>query len=158
MAKSVIMWQVESSWSGSYKRRVLKRKLRDNNHPELTLVSLTSSVTPQPVGLPLGAVVPSLSIHLSPYALVSLRTHLSTHLSPYILVSLCTRLFMYSFYCYVHIPAGRTFRLGIYLKLSTCRGVIFDCCSMQRGSSAVGWTQSTLLPCVVVSLASSRLE
>ena len=59
-----------------------------------TLVSLTSSVTPHPAGLPLGAAIPSLPTHSSPYALVSLRTRLPTHSS----------------YRYVRVPAGRTFR------------------------------------------------
>ena len=64
-----------------------------------TLVSLTSSVTPHPAGLPLGAAVPSL-----------LHTCLPTHSSPYTLVSLRTRLPTHSSYCYICVPAGRTFR------------------------------------------------
>ena len=51
-----------------------------------TLVSLTYSVTSHPAGLPLGAKVPSLPIHSSPYAFVSLRIRLPTHSSPYALV------------------------------------------------------------------------
>ena len=50
------------------------------------LVSLTSSVTLNPVKLPLRAAVPSLFTHSSPYALVSLHTCLLTYLSPYVLI------------------------------------------------------------------------
>ena len=59
-----------------------------------TLVSLTSTITPHPVELPLGAAVLSLPTHSSPYALVSLRTRLPTHSSLYALnfapLRLCT--------------------------------------------------------------------
>ena len=47
----------------------------------------------------------------SPHAFVSLRTRFSTHSS----------------YRYICVPAGRTLRLGIYLRSSTCQGVIPDC-------------------------------
>ena len=114
---------------------------------DFTLVSLTSSVMPYPAGLPLGAALPSL-----------LRTCLLTYSSPYVLVSLHTRLPTHLSYRYVRVPAGRTFRLDIYLRSSTCRGVILDRRSIRRGSWAVGWTQLTLLPCVVVSLVSSQPE
>ena len=63
-------------------------------------------MTLYPVGLPHGAVVPSFPTHLSLYTLVFLCTCLFTHLS----------------YRYVHVPAGKIFRLSIYLRLSTCRG------------------------------------
>ena len=81
--------------------------------------------------------------------------------SPYTLDSLRTRLPMHLSHHYVYIPTGRIFRLGIYLRSSTCRGmqfVILDRRSTRRGSWAVGWTQLTLLPCVVVSLVISRPE
>ena len=58
-----------------------------------SLVSLTSSVTTHPAGLPLGVAVPSLPTHLSPYSFVPLRIRLPIHLSPYALVlplRLCT--------------------------------------------------------------------
>ena len=80
--------------SGSYVTTIIQN---------FTLVSLTSSVMPHPAGLSLGAAVPSLLMYLSPYALVSLRTRLPTHSS----------------YRYVRVPAGKTFRLSIYLRLST---------------------------------------
>ena len=104
-----------------------------------TLVSLTSTVTPHPVELPLGAAVLSLPTHSSPYALVSLRT----------------RLLMMARKDGKEGWRGRT---SICLRSSTCRGmqfVILDRRSTRRGSWAVGWTQSTLLPCVVVSLVIS---
>ena len=50
------------------------------------LVSLTFYVTPRQAGLPLGAAIPSLPTHSSPYTLVSLRTCLPMHLSPYAFV------------------------------------------------------------------------
>ena len=43
---------------------------------DFTLVSLNSNIMLYPVELSLGAVVLSLSMHLSPYVLVSLRTQL----------------------------------------------------------------------------------
>ena len=55
-----------------------------------TLVSLTSTVTPYSVKLPLGAAIFSFPRHSSPYTLVFLRTCLVTYLSPYALVSLRT--------------------------------------------------------------------
>ena len=64
----------------------MKWKSRDNNYPELTLVSLTSFVTPHPVRLTFGAAVPSLPTHSSPYMFVSLCTHFPTHLFPYALI------------------------------------------------------------------------
>ena len=77
--------------------------------------------------------------------LLSLHTCLPTHLS----------------HRYICVPTGRSFRLGIYLRLSTFRDmqfVILDCRSTRRGSWAVGWTQSTLLPYVIVSLTISWPE
>ena len=61
---------MESPRSGSHVTTIIQN---------FTLVSLTSIVTPYPVELPLGAAVPSLPTHSSPYALVSLRTRLPTH-------------------------------------------------------------------------------
>ena len=141
--------QAENSWSGSHMTTIIQN---------FTLVSLTSSVMSHSVRLPFRAAVPSLPMHLSPYTLVFLSTHLPTHSSPCVLVSLCTRLPMYSSYRYIRVPAERTFRLGIYLRSSTCRDVILDYRSTRRGSWAVGWTQLTLFPCLVVSLIISRLE
>ena len=85
-----------------------------------------------------GRMMTSLLTHLSPYALVSLHTWLPTHL----------------FHRYIYVLIGRIFCLSIYLRSSTCQGmqvIILNCCSMRQGSWAVSWTQSTLLPCVVVS-------
>ena len=73
----------------------------------LTLVSLLSTMTPHPVGFPLGAAVPSLFTHSTFYVLVSLRTRLPTHLS----------------HRYACIPAKKIFSLDIYLRLSTYRGM-----------------------------------
>ena len=78
---------MESFQSGSHVTTIFQN---------FTLVSLTSTVTPHPVKLPLGAAVPSLPTYSSPYALVSLHICLPTHLSPYALVSLHTRLSTYS--------------------------------------------------------------
>ena len=88
--------QTESSQSGSHMITIIQNFI---------LVSLTSSMTPHLVGLPLGVAVTSLLTHLFPYALISLRTCLLMHLS----------------YCYICIPAGKTFCLGIYLRSSTCQ-------------------------------------
>ena len=111
-----------------------------------TLVSLISTVTPHPVKLPLGAVVPSLSMHSSPYALVFLRTCFPSHSSPYVLNFLWWR--------------------GKIAKKDDEEGPapVWDCplvkvCSLSSSIvtvsdeevEAVGWMQSTLLPCVVVS-------
>ena len=104
--------RAKCSWSRSHVTTIIQN---------FTLVSLNSSLTLHPVGLPLGAVIPSLPTHLSPYALVSLCTCLLIHSSPYALVSLRTCLPTYLSYCYVRIPARRTFCLGIYLRLSTCQ-------------------------------------
>ena len=71
----------ENSQSGSHMTKIIQI---------LILVSLTSFMTPHPIGLPLGAAVSSLPIHLSPYAIVSLHTCFPMHSSPYVLVSLHT--------------------------------------------------------------------
>ena len=124
--------RAEKSQSGSHVTTIIM---------DFILISLTSSITPHPAGLPLGAAVPSL-----------LRTRLLTHLSPYTLVSLHTRLTVMS----LHQPEEHS--VGIYLRSSTYWGVILNRCSTWQGSWAVGWTQLTLLPCVVVSLVSSQPE
>ena len=136
----------ESSQSGGHVTTIIQN---------FTLVSLTSSVTPYPVRLPLGAIVPFLPMHLSFYTLVSLHTCLPMYSSLYALVSLRTRFPMHSSYHYVCISAGRIFYLGIYLRLSSCRDikvVILDCCNTWQRSWAIDWTQSMLLPYVAVSL------
>ena len=81
----------EKSWSGIYKRRIPKRKSRNNNYPELH---------PGQFDLLRNA---SLSLALtwsrgtfSPYVPVSLCTHLPMHSYPYTLVSLRTRLLTHS--------------------------------------------------------------
>ena len=74
---------MESFQSGSHVTTIIQN---------FTLVSLTSTVMPYSVKLPLGAAVPSL------------LTYLISH-------------------CYVYVPAEKIFRLGIYLKLSTCQGM-----------------------------------
>ena len=105
----------------------------------LILVSMISSMTPHLVELPLEVALPSLSTHSTPYTFVFLRTHLPINSS----------------YCYVCVPTGTTFRLGIYLRLSICQDmqfVILGCCSTWRGSWAAGWMQSMLFPYVAVSL------
>ena len=85
---------MESSWSGNHERRVPKRKLRDNNHPELhpgqfdLLRNASSSRAPT----------------------WSRSTFFPMHSSPYALVSLCTCLPMHLSYRYVRILAGRIFR------------------------------------------------
>ena len=90
--------------SGEFlKQKSRAEKSQSGNHvttiiQDFTLVSLTSSVTPDPAGLLLGAAVSSLSTHSSP-----------THSSPYALISLRTRLPMHSSYRYVRVPAGKTF-------------------------------------------------
>ena len=109
--KVVITWQVESFWSGSHEQKVPKRKSRDNNHPELHpgQFNLLHNASPSRASTwSRGTFFPT---HLSP-----------THLSPYALVSLHTRLPTHLSYCYVRVPAGRTFRLSIYLRLSTYQG------------------------------------
>ena len=70
---------VESSQSGSYMITIIQI---------VTLVSLTSTMTPQPVRLPLRATIPSLPTHSSLYALNFLCTRLPTHSSLYTLVPL----------------------------------------------------------------------
>ena len=69
--------QGESSRSGSHMITIIQN---------FTLVSLTSSMTPHPIGLPFGAAVPFLPMHSSLYIFVSLCTCLSIHSSPYVLV------------------------------------------------------------------------
>ena len=84
----VITWRAESSWSGSYERRVSKRKSRDNNHPELHPGQFDLLRNASPSQAPTWS-----RGTFSPYAFVSLRTRLPTHLSPYALVlplRLCT--------------------------------------------------------------------
>ena len=123
----------ESFWSGSHIIIIIQN---------FTLISMISSVTLQSVGLPFGAAVLSLLIYLSFYIRDSLHTCLPMHWS----------------HRYVYIPIGRRFRLGTYLRLSTCRGmqfVILDHCNMRQGSWAVGWMQLTLFLCVVVNLVIS---
>ena len=137
---------MESSQNGSHMTTIIQN---------FTLVSLISTVAPHPIELPLGAAVLSLPTHSSPYTLISLRTRLSTHLSLYALVSLHTRLLIMARKDGEERWQGR---ISICLKLFTCRGmqfVILDCHSKWRGSWAVGWTQSTLLSCVVVNLVIS---
>ena len=70
-----------------------------------TLVSLTFTMTPHPIGLPLGGLVFSLSTNSSPYTLDSLYTYLPIYLS----------------YRYICLLSKKTFRLSIYLRSSTCR-------------------------------------
>ena len=85
-------------------------------------------------------------------------TRKNANFSLYALVSVCTRLSIHSSHRYVCVPAGRIFRLGIYLRSSTCwsmQFVILDCYSTQQKSWAIGWTQLTLLSCVGVSLVIS---
>ena len=110
-----------------------------------TLVSLNSYVTPHLVGLPLGAAILSL-----------LHTRLFTHSSPYVLISLRICLPTHSSYRYVCVPAGRIFRLGIYLRLFTCWSIILDCHSTRQGRWVVDWMQLTLFLCVIVSLVISQ--
>ena len=148
----VITWP----WSGEFP----KRKSRDNNHPKLHLGQFDLHRNTSPSWAPTwsrGSISlrTCLPMHLSPYALVFLRTRLPTHSSPYALVSLRTRLLMMARKDGKEGWRGRT---SICLRSSTCRGmqfVIFNCRSTWRGSWAVGWTQSTLLLCVVVSLVIS---
>ena len=119
----------ESSQSGSHITIIIQN---------FTLISSIFTVTPQPVGLPLGAVISSLSIYLTLYILNFLCTHLFTHSTSHY---------------YICIPA-----VGINLRLSTCWGmqfVIFDYCSMWQESWAISWMQSILLPYVVVSFVIS---
>ena len=74
----------ESSQSGGHVTTIIQN---------FTLVSLTSSVMPHPIGLPLIATVPSPPRHSSSYAHIFLHTCLPTHLFPYALVlplRLCT--------------------------------------------------------------------
>ena len=114
---------------------VPKRKSRDNNlglHPGRFDLFRNASPSRAPIW--------------------SRDTFFPTHSSPYALISLRTRLTVTS----VYQPEEHF--VGIYLRSSTCRGVILDRRSTRRGSWAVGWTQSTLLPCVVVSLVSSQPE
>ena len=123
----IITWRAESSWNGSHERRVPKRKSRDNNHPELYPGQFDFLCNASPSQAPTWSrstfsLTHMCPTHSSPYALISLCTCLPTHLSPYTLVSLRTRLPTYLSYHYVRVPAERTFRLGIYLKSSTCRG------------------------------------
>ena len=80
-SREFLKWKswTEKSWSGNHVTTIIQN---------FTLVSLTSSVTPHPAGLPFGATIPSLLrtrlfTHLSPYALISLCTRLPTHASPY---------------------------------------------------------------------------
>ena len=88
----------QSSQSGSHVITIIQN---------FSLVSLTSSKTPQPVRLSFGTAVPSILMYSTFYALVPLRTCLYTHLS----------------HRYVCVLAKTTFRLGIYLRLSTCQGM-----------------------------------
>ena len=90
--------------------------------------------------------------------LLSLHTCLPMHLSPYALVSLYTCLPTHSSYRQVRVSAGRIFRLSIYLRSSTCQGVILDCHSTRQGSWAVSWTQLTLFSFMIVSLVISQPE
>ena len=124
----------ESFWSGSYMTTIIQN---------FTLVSLISTMTPYPVEFLLGATISSLL----------------THSTFYVLDSLYTCLPMYSsFQHYVFILVKKIFRLSIYLRSSTCQGmqfVIFNCRSIWQKNWATGWTQSTLLLYVVVSLVIS---
>ena len=78
--------------SGEFlKRKSWAESFRNGSHvttiiQNFTLFSLSSSVTPHLVELLLGAAVPSLSTHSSPYTFVSLRTYLPTHLFSYVLI------------------------------------------------------------------------
>ena len=59
-----------------------------------------------------------------------------------------------SFWQSIYIPAGRTYRLGIYVYLSRYAVVILDCHSSDEELSC-RLDATDLLPCVVVSLVIS---
>ena len=119
-------------------REFPKRKSRDNNHLELHPGQFDLHHNASTSRAPTRS-----RSSFSPYALVSLRTCLSMHST---------------LHRYVCVPAGKRFRLSIYLRSFTCRSmqfVILDRRSTRWGSWAVGWMQSTLLPCMIVSLVIS---
>ena len=91
----VITWQAESFQSKSHVTTITQN---------LILVLLTSSMMPHLVKLPLGAAVPSFPMYLSPYTLISLRTHLFIHSSLYILVFLHTCLLTHLSPCVLILP------------------------------------------------------
>ena len=95
-----VTFGIKSSQSRSHMTTIIQN---------LILISLTSSMTSHPVGLLLGAAVPSLPMHSTLYVLISLYTCLP----------------MQSSHHYVYVLAGTTSCLGIYLRLSTCRSIQF---------------------------------
>ena len=127
--KNIFLFLCNNVTSGEF----LKRKSRNNNYPKLhpSQFDLLRNASPSRAPIwsrntfspyTLVSLHTRLPTHLSLYALIFLRTCLPTYSSPYTLVSLHTRLSTHSSYRYIRIPAGSTFRLGIYLRSSTCRG------------------------------------
>ena len=98
-----IIFKVESSWSRSHGITTIIWNF--------TLVSLTSTITSYPVWLLFGATV---SFHPTYSTFYRLDSSLS----------------MPPGWSSAHIPAGKTFRLGIYFRLFTCQ-------SMQLLSSSI---------------------
>ena len=119
-------------------RKPSKRKSRDNNHPELHLGQFDFPRNASSSLASVGASVPSHPTHSTPYALDSSSSTPQGWQS-------------------IYVQAGRTFRLGIYLRSSTCRGIklLSSIVTQWRGVSSR--LDATDLPLVMSSASSSVL-
>ena len=123
----VITWP----WSGEFS----KRKSRNNNYPKLHPSQFDFYRNASPSRAPNWS-----RGSFSPYTPVSPHTCFPTHSTSH---------------HYVCVPARKIFRLGIYLRSSTCRGMqLSSLIAVVRIKEveAIGWTQLTLFSYVAVSL------
>lgn len=126
-------FKAESFWSGNYIITIIQKFI---------LVSLTSIVIPDPVGLLFRAAVSSHRTHLTLSALNSLRTWLPMHTTPYtfnfLYTSLPTHLTPHCLRLYnsqKNIPLRYLFEI---VHLSRYAVVILNRCSKWQGSWIVG--------------------